>query len=273
MDYSNTGGESDLHITDAMVLEPLDEEVLHEMVMDERVEDPGTDGEHNHSHQPSTLTVATTIEIKPPRKKTAASSKLNQAAEINEKMLRMEAELESCKEKLYQEYMNEIINEMKGIQDGTSPEYEERLQMLIEDRDATIYRATTYREYLLEISERIFDEEVAQAEQDYERERQDLIEKLLADVEERRKRLKEEQANYDLMHDSTFEASTRQNSRKLRERIGIKEYIFDIQVFFLRPTPSVKVAHDEYVIDLAEMWDDPLNPSKKSTSSHKKKNS
>ncbi|CAG8565993.1 1716_t:CDS:2 [Ambispora leptoticha] len=253
-------GDPDLHIADTMGLEALEDE------MEERGEDPVSDGEHNHNHQPVTTT---TVEInKPPRKKTAASSKLNQAAEINEKMLRMEAELESCKEKLYQEYMNEIINEMKGIQDGTSPEYEERLQMLIEERDATIFRANTYREYLIEISERIFDEEVAQAEQDYERERQDLIEKLLADVEDRRRRLKEEQANYDLMHDSTFEASTRQNSRKLRERIGIKE----VEPKPKRPKASVKVAHDEYISDLAEMWDDPLNPSKKSASSHKKKN-
>lgn len=51
---------------------------------------------------------------------------------------------------------------------GTSPEYEERLQMLIEERDSTINKANLYREYQLQLSEKIFDEEVAQAEEDYE---------------------------------------------------------------------------------------------------------
>lgn len=109
------------------------------------------------------------------------------------------------------------------LSSGTSPEYEERLQELIEEREATIHKANLLREYQLEMSEKIFEEEVAQAEEDYEvcvertpwplinnpinlchtlvqRERQELIDKLLADIEERRKKLQEERNNSDLMH-------------------------------------------------------------------------
>ncbi|KAG9302768.1 hypothetical protein G9A89_009545 [Geosiphon pyriformis] len=195
------------------IKEADEDEPMRDLAMEDRIEENPTDTES----QPL-------MELKSaPRKKGHTSTKVNLAQDINEKYLRIETELNANKEKLYAEYMNDIMNEMKGIQDGTSPEYEERLQMLMEEREYTINQANAYRKYLLEVSERIYNEEIEQADEYYKQERDELKEKLLADVEERKKRLKEEQANYDLLHDAALEASTRQNSRKLRERIGIKE--------------------------------------------------
>jgi len=50
---------------------------------------------------------------------------------------------------------------------GTHPEYEERLQQLIDKRKQTLEKARLYRDYRLECVEKMFDAETRQVEEDY----------------------------------------------------------------------------------------------------------
>lgn len=50
---------------------------------------------------------------------------------------------------------------------GTHPEYEERLQQLIDKREQTLEKARLYRDYRLECVEKMFDAEQRQVEEDY----------------------------------------------------------------------------------------------------------
>jgi hypothetical protein len=50
---------------------------------------------------------------------------------------------------------------------GTHPEYEERLQQLIDKRQQTLEKAKLYRDYRLKCVEKMFDAETRQVEEDY----------------------------------------------------------------------------------------------------------
>lgn len=68
----------------------------------------------------------------------------------------------------------------------------DRLKELERERDDTIDRATMWRDYQLSIAKTLFHQEREQIEQDYLQEKNGLKEKMLQQLEERRKRLRED---------------------------------------------------------------------------------
>lgn len=157
------------------------------------------------------------------------------------------------------------------MREGTHPEYEERLQQLIDKRKQTLEKARLYRDYRLECVEKMFDAETRQVEEDYLAEKQGLKEQMLADMDERRKKLKEDFESFDITSDAAMDGNPRYHpQRKLRARqkedteVKVKKTKVTV-----RPSVSARLAENEINDDLAEIGK--VSPIRKLVPSHHKK--
>ncbi|CAG8514452.1 8645_t:CDS:2 [Paraglomus occultum] len=210
---------------------------------------------------------------KPDRKKKHRATSSEFHSDINERLYKMNMQLENDKDILYQQYLAQFDKELKEIQDGTNSDFQESLQELIEIRDNTVTKAELYREYLLECVKRMYEAEASQAEEDYSTEKQGLKEKMLAEVEERRRKLKEDKDSYDLLHDVTVETAPRQHSQRKLRGTKAKDEVEPKTKRSKVAGPSVtaRLTDREIEDDLLEMTKAYSSSSKKLGYSHKKK--
>ncbi|RUS27220.1 Sds3-like protein [Jimgerdemannia flammicorona] len=122
------------------------------------------------------------------------------------------------KERIYTDKLKAFQSELRAIQDGTQPEFLERLADLEDTRDTMIDQKRLFRNFQLECAGNQYELETKQAEEEYMAEKQGLREKMLAGVEERRKKLKEDKDNLDISNDVVIESQTRMHKRNLRKR-------------------------------------------------------
>ncbi|RUS21242.1 hypothetical protein BC937DRAFT_93233 [Endogone sp. FLAS-F59071] len=123
--------------------------------------------------------------------------------------------------RIYSDKLKAFQSELRAIQDGTQPEFLERLADLEETREMMIDQKQLFRNFQIECAEKQFELETTQAEEEYMvsqwafkairrrpkfglhsyeiiAEKQGLREKMLAGVEERRRKLKEDKDNLDI---------------------------------------------------------------------------
>ncbi|CAJ0650019.1 4892_t:CDS:2 [Entrophospora sp. SA101] len=182
------------------------------------------------------------------------SNKKGRRGEILDKLKKLNNEFYFKKEEIYKENLDQIDLDIKAMREGIHPEYEEQLQQLIEKREQMLEKARLYRSYRLECVEKMFEAEIKQVEKDYTTEKQGLKEQMLADIDERKKKIKEEYEGFDVTSDSVIESSTRYHpQRKLRTRVKEETEVKVKKTKLSRPTVSVKLHESEINDDLAEI--------------------
>lgn len=191
--------------------------------------------------------------------------------EILDRIERFQKEFISRKDEIFKESIRQINQDIKAMREGTHPEYEERLQQLIDKREQTLEKARLYRDYRLECVEKMFDAEQRQVEEDYLAEKQGLKEQMLADMDERRKKLKEDFESFDITSDAAMDGNQRYHpQRKLRARqkedteVKVKKTKVTV-----RPSVSARLLESEINDDLAEIGK--VSPIRKLVPSHHKK--
>ncbi|OZJ02893.1 hypothetical protein BZG36_03808 [Bifiguratus adelaidae] len=137
--------------------------------------------------------------------------------DIADRMQRLDQEFMENRERLFIEKMHAIREEMRAVQEGTHPEFWERLMDIQQSQEDMIFSAQLFRDYQIERIETEYEQERAAAEDDYKAEKRGLRDKMIGDIEERRRRLKEEKDSHDLNIDVIADSNGRLN-RNLRKR-------------------------------------------------------
>ncbi|KAJ3298154.1 Breast cancer metastasis-suppressor 1-like protein, partial [Blyttiomyces sp. JEL0837] len=132
--------------------------------------------------------------------------------DYQEKVERVFREFAENKEAIYAEKLAALKKELREIQDGKHQEFEERVAVLEMERQAAIQKAKMFREYQLECASRLYKAELEHSNNEYLSERQILREKILAAIEEKRKKLREDRENFDVNTDTSLES---QKTRKI----------------------------------------------------------
>ncbi|KAI9340304.1 Sds3-like-domain-containing protein [Obelidium mucronatum] len=120
------------------------------------------------------------------------------------------------KERIYFEKLAAFKQELRDVQDGTHQEFAERVAQLEFERSASIKKAELFRNYQLECAITIYQAEKEAYDQEYLSEKQGLREKILSQLEERRKKLKEDRENFEISNEVSSDAQktiTRKTTR------------------------------------------------------------
>ncbi|KAJ2325141.1 hypothetical protein GGI00_005127 [Coemansia sp. RSA 2681] len=136
-----------------------------------------------------------------------------------ERLHQIDRETFENEERVYQQKGEEIQNDMTMILRGTHPVFVEGVARLAAERDRTLASAEQNHQYLVAMYERAYKQDREQAEQSYSAEKQIIYDRIAADIDDRRKRLKEEKDSLDITMDFVFESGSRTSSkRNLRKR-------------------------------------------------------
>ncbi|KAJ2556908.1 hypothetical protein EV175_001685 [Coemansia sp. RSA 1933] len=138
---------------------------------------------------------------------------------ISERLQQIDREAFETEERRYHQRAEDIQNELMLILRGTHPVFVEGVAQLASDRDRAIASAEQNHQYLVDLYERTYRTEREQAEKAYKSEKQAVYEKIAADIEDRRRRLKEEKDSVDINSDFVFDSGSRSAAkRNLRKR-------------------------------------------------------
>ncbi|CAH1756289.1 10371_t:CDS:2 [Entrophospora sp. SA101] len=136
--------------------------------------------------------------------------------EILEKLKKLKEEEINKKDEIYITKLNQCDQEIKALREGIHPEYEERLQQLIEKREQTLEKIRLHKNYKIQCVQKMFDLETQLVEDNYLAEKRGLREQILADLEERRKKINEDFESYDVASESGLRFHPQ---RRLRTRV------------------------------------------------------
>ena len=120
------------------------------------------------------------------------------------------------REQMYQDKLANLLGQLELLKQGKHPEYlkiVDRLQLELDDR---VLLNEVERDYLLACAERDCILEKAAAEKEFDEKKAELIENLIADLEDQKKMIEHEFATMELNGDSVDVKPT--VTRKLRRR-------------------------------------------------------
>ncbi|KAF9168118.1 histone deacetylase and transcriptional regulator [Actinomortierella ambigua] len=139
--------------------------------------------------------------------------------DFQDRLLKLELEFEDNKNTIYAYQMARYKEELEAIFSGAHPDFHDKIVDLEETRDSAIEKASLYRDYQNACAQQAYEAEIQNAEEEYMTEREGLREKMLADVEAKRRALREDKENLDIGNDFAIESTTRpHHTRKLRKR-------------------------------------------------------
>eukprot|EP00842_Homolaphlyctis_polyrhiza_P000168 jgi/Hompol1/1151/HPOL_004470-RA len=144
------------------------------------------------------------------------SRKEKRLREYVERLERLNRSFWEHRDELYQEKIELFRQEIRDIQKGVHPDYLESLAILEQESKATILQAQLFRDYEQECAQRVYQLEHETSIQEYTAEKEGLLEKMLGDLEDRKRKLKEERDSFDLGNDASLETNKggpRKNTR------------------------------------------------------------
>ncbi|KAJ2157556.1 hypothetical protein GGF46_004418 [Coemansia sp. RSA 552] len=140
-------------------------------------------------------------------------------SKIAERLVEVGRDTLETKERRYQQKGEEIQGELALVLRGAHPAFVEGVARLTENRDRALASAEENHQYLVALYERVYRQEREQAQQAYESEKQAVYDRIAADIDERRRRLKEEKDSLDISVDFVLDSGARTSSkRNLRKR-------------------------------------------------------
>ncbi|KAL1915586.1 uncharacterized protein VTP21DRAFT_6710 [Calcarisporiella thermophila] len=173
--------------------------------------------------------------------------------EVTERLSKMEQEFLENREIIYRDNIQAFQNEMRELEDGTHPEFLERLADLQASQNAMVQKAKLFRDYQVACARKQYETETTRAEEEYTMERQGLRERMLAAIEERRRKLKEDKDNIDISNDMSIEThASLHQKRNLRKRgLETNEPKTSKRRPFQGPNNSHTLKDDERIDDVA----------------------
>ncbi|KAH6577435.1 hypothetical protein BASA62_000905 [Batrachochytrium salamandrivorans] len=117
-------------------------------------------------------------------------------------------------EKIYEDKIDSFLRETKELRLGTHPDFMGELRILEEERDAALRAAELFRDYELECAQRIYQLEYDTSLAEYTTEKAGLGEKMLQELYEKKRKLKEERDGFDVSNDATLEVTKSIGIRK-----------------------------------------------------------
>ncbi|RHZ75804.1 hypothetical protein Glove_209g177 [Diversispora epigaea] len=123
------------------------------------------------------------------------------------------------KDEIFKEKLKQIDEEIKAVREGTHPEFEERLQQIIEKRDQKLERHSLALISRQNSIQREYETETSRIEEYYQTQRQAINDRIIAEIEEKKRKLAEDYESYDIHNDTNMEGTLRSHSqRRLRTR-------------------------------------------------------
>ncbi|CAG8565834.1 16666_t:CDS:2 [Racocetra fulgida] len=120
---------------------------------------------------------------------------------------------ESSASMIFNEQLKHIDEEIKAVREGTHPEFEERLQQIIDKREQMLEQHALALNYQRQCIQKEYEAETLRLEESYQAQRQAVNDRLIAEVEERKRKLSEDYENVAM--DGTMRTHTQ---RRLRTR-------------------------------------------------------
>ncbi|GAA5796590.1 hypothetical protein HPULCUR_001963 [Helicostylum pulchrum] len=128
------------------------------------------------------------------------NKRIKRQKEMSSKMEKLNLDFLEKKEGLYSEKLVLINTELKEANLDAHYHYIEGLRNLEEMRKKMISDGVLFREYQNQVTDKQFQLEIYQAEEEYTAETQEIREKLFTILEEKRRKLKEDKDNCDLAY-------------------------------------------------------------------------
>jgi len=128
---------------------------------------------------------------------------------------KVEKDFAELKEKFFKEKIASLKREIDSINNGTHPGFCEKCKELEQVRDDKIYAAEQWRSYQLQNINNAFDAEKRQADEEYKAERQQMRERMIQTLLDKRKKLSDDKVAMGVP-----DADIRTTTRTLRRRGG-----------------------------------------------------
>ncbi|KAI7856886.1 Sds3-like-domain-containing protein [Circinella umbellata] len=140
--------------------------------------------------------------------------------ECNDLLTTMNNEFLEHSTVIYHNKLQSLQEELRSIQEGTHEAFMEEIADLEKQREEAIFNAQCLMEYHVSGLKRRYETDVNAAEQDYELERQNLHDTIVAAIIDRRQQVKEDRDNGSDIKDLFRDAYHRVNNskRNLRKR-------------------------------------------------------
>ncbi|KAI8927180.1 Sds3-like-domain-containing protein [Entophlyctis helioformis] len=144
--------------------------------------------------------------------------------ELHENLNRLDRSFLEHKDEIFHEKINAFKSETREIQQGIHPEYLEAFSMLERERDLAIKQAELFRDYELECAQRIYQLEYEASLAEFNAERDGLREKMLQELDEKKRKLKDDRDSFDVSNDASLEnmkavVGTRKATRQTVQRV------------------------------------------------------
>ncbi|CAG8565736.1 11879_t:CDS:2, partial [Acaulospora colombiana] len=110
----------------------------------------------------------------------------------------LNSEFNKKKDEIYSERLKHIDEEIKAVREGTHPEFEERLQQIIDKRDRAIESQELALTYRRQCIQKEFEAETLRVDEYYQTQRQLVNDRLIADIEEKKRKLAEDYESFDI---------------------------------------------------------------------------
>ncbi|KAJ1977022.1 hypothetical protein H4R34_003749 [Dimargaris verticillata] len=138
---------------------------------------------------------------------------------IMQRLVTINQEFCANRESIYEDKVKEINQDIRDVCAGNHPIYLDKVKRLSAIRDEAIHKAKLHYEYQLDSAYQQYSEDMRKAEEEYTSEKEELREKLRANIEDRLKRLNEDKDILDITQDFNLDGSSRGNTkRNLRKR-------------------------------------------------------
>ncbi|KAI9007211.1 Sds3-like-domain-containing protein [Gaertneriomyces semiglobifer] len=137
--------------------------------------------------------------------------------EYMEKLQKLEREFRDQRTKIYADNLQAFQQDVEEILNGTHPEFECELRSYEYDREQALQHAELYRTYRMECAKVLHQLEAADALKEFEKDKGMLRDKMLAAIEQKKRKLREDRETFDIIH-ALQESSNADDQRVLTTR-------------------------------------------------------
>ncbi|CAG8572589.1 2424_t:CDS:2 [Diversispora eburnea] len=161
--------------------------------------------------------------LKPDEDEFVRGNKIEQTLKSRQNILArlsyLNSEFFRRKDEIFKEKLKQIDEEIKAVREGTHPEFEERLQQIIDKRDQKLERHSLAFISRQNSIQKEYETETSRIEEYYQTQRQAINDRIIAEIEEKKRKLAEDYESYDIHNDTAMEGTLRSHSqRRLRTR-------------------------------------------------------
>ncbi|KAI9279189.1 Sds3-like-domain-containing protein [Sporodiniella umbellata] len=112
--------------------------------------------------------------------------------QYNDLMTWMDNEFWEQADEIYQEKVSNLQEELQSLQKGTHTVYQELMSDIESKREVAILDAESFMDYQMVFIEKYYNRDLQALEEEYQSEKRQIQESLIASLEDRRKQIKEE---------------------------------------------------------------------------------